>query len=412
MGKVDKISSYNSTKGVAYYGEKKLINARKTANEMYFKQHFSKNMIAKKLKMSKKFVIKWTESPTQDFTEDNRGWKKGRRRKWSRDDEKRVKRIFLALKKDPSEFYLGATAIEHEWRLRYPDIEIPPLRTIGRILADLGLSGKRKKDRHKGAARYLCYPEYTIYTLLGGRVLEADFIGKKYVTGRTEPINFIGFSFKKEPRFRYYERVEAQSTDSFIEKCGYFFDKFEKPDFIKVDNCLAAIGSSFGKRNISRTMRFLFDHQVVPIFAVPKKPFSQASIEGNNSVFARLFWNKTDFKSIKGIDKKLECFNQSSQRYTGYNPPKTAKERNEKFIPKVYFIRQVRENKEQKTAFIDILNEKISLPGDYINYFVLAEWRLDEEMMYIYFEKEKESIMVDKIPFTINPRTKKNISKW
>ena len=37
-------------------------------------------------------------------------------------------------------------------------------------------------------------------------------------------------------------------------------------------------------------MHFLLQHQVVPIYSVPRKPFSQASIEGNNSVFARKFW--------------------------------------------------------------------------------------------------------------------------
>lgn len=65
---------------------------------------------------------------------------------------------------------MGATAIQTEWRRRYPEDDPPPLRTIGQILTDLGLSVKTKKGRNEGAAEYLCYPEHTIYEQLGDRV--------------------------------------------------------------------------------------------------------------------------------------------------------------------------------------------------------------------------------------------------
>ena len=58
---------------------------------------------------------------------------------------------------------------------------------------------------------------------------------------------------------------------------------------IKLDNGLTFIGSASGKRNISRSMSFLLKNNVIPVFAVPRKPFTQASIEGNNSVLSE--WN-------------------------------------------------------------------------------------------------------------------------
>lgn len=357
--------------------------------------------------------MNWTKSPTQDFMKDNRGWPKNKRRKWTKKDEEKVQVIHRQLKEDPCQFYIGATAIEQEWRKKYLHTPPLPLRTIGRIMADLGLSGKRKRDKHKGAARYLCYPEYTIYTLLGGRVLESDFIGKKYITGRTKPLNFIAFSFKKEPRLRYFKRVVGQTADNFIEQSKYFFKKFEKSDFMKIDNALTTIGSASGKRNISKVMSFLLKNQVVPIFAVPRRPFSQASIEGNNSVFARKFWNRIDFKSVEEIDEKLEWFNLSSQRYLHYQSPKTKSKQKKNFLPKIYFIRQVKEDKEQtEKAFIDVLNEKVFLPKSYINYFVLAEWNLKREQLYIYFEKEQKSKMIKKLSFKINPRSKEKCSDF
>ena len=397
---------------LGYYDEKKLFKLRQKVNELYFNHYLSKNMIAKKKKLSKKFVIKWTKFPNQDFSKDDRGWEKGKRRKWTKTDEQRIKKIHADLTRDPYQFYTGATAIEQEWRKKYPDIPFLPLRTTGQILADLGLSEKRKKDRNQGAARYLCYPEYTIYSLLGNRVLEADFIGKKYLIGRTEPLNFIGFSFKKESRLRYFKRVSGQTADEFIKQTKHFFKRFEKPDLIKLDNSLSTIGSASGKRNISKTMKFLLKNQVIPIFAVPRKPFSQASIEGNNSVFARKFWNRIDFKSTEEIDTKLEWFNKSSERYCVYRKPKGKKLILKDFTPKVYFIRQVKEDKQQTAkASIDILNDKVYLPKSYINYFVLAEWRLKKEQLYIHFEKEQRPKIIKKLSFKINQRSKEKLAK-
>lgn len=356
--------------------------------------------------------MNWTKSPNQDFSKDNRGWPKGRRRKWSKRTEERIKSIHRDLEQDSYQFYTGATAIDQEWRKRYSEIP-PPLRTIGKIMADLGLSATRRKGSNKGAARYLCYPEHTIYQLLGGRVLEADFVGKKYLKSRTKPLNFIAFSFKKEPKLRHYKRIEGQTADNFIEQIDLFFKKFEKPDFVKVDNCLATIGSASGKRSVSETIIFLLKNQVIPIFAVPRRPFSQASIEGNNSVFSRKFWNRIDFKSVEEVDEKLEWFNLSSQRYLNYQPPKIKSKHKKNFIPKIYFIRQAREDKAGTgKPFILVLNEKVFLPKSYINYFVLAEWNLKQEKLRIYFEKELKPKMIKQLPFKINSRSKERCSHF
>lgn len=392
--------------------EKKLYKLRQEVNQLFFNHHFSKSMIASRKKVSRNFVGAWTKSPIQNFTQDRRGWLKGRRRKWKQITEKRIQTIHRFLTNNVKQFYSGATAVEQEWRKRYPQISPPPLRTIGQILSDLGCSDSRQKNRNKGAARYLCYPEYTIYTLLGGRILEADFVGKKYISGQTEPLNFIGFSFKKEPKLRYFKRISGQTAHNFINQCQNFFEKFEKPDFLKIDNSLAVIGSASGKRNVSKVMNYLLKNQVVPIFAVPRQPFSQASIEGNNSVFSKKFWNQIEFKNIQEVDKKLEWFNLASQKYSAYQTPQTTKKEKKKFQPQIYFIRQVKEDKEQNgQAFIDILNEKIFLAKPYINYFVLAKWDLPKEQLYIYFEKEQRPVIIKKLTYKINPKSKEKFKE-
>lgn len=222
--------------------------------------------------VSADFVLDWTQSKDQDFEKDDRGWEKGRRRKWDQKIVERIKQIRNELEEDPQEDYWGPTAVEVEYRRQYPQKEVPPLRTIGQILKDLGLTNDQKKGKRRGALRYLHYPEHTIYQKLGGRVLEVDFVGQKYITGRSEPIHFIGYSFKHQPRLRHYKRVEGETKKAFITRTKTFFDRFEVPDLIKVDNSSATIESRYYERTISDSMAFLLKHRVCPVFSVPRKP--------------------------------------------------------------------------------------------------------------------------------------------
>jgi transposase len=389
--------------------QKKIISLRRLANQLYFRDGLSKKAIAAQLGVSRHFVIRWTQSMKQDVTIDHRGWPKGRRRRWSKQTERRIASLHKELKHGPGAFYWGPTAIAQKWLKRYPEEPPPPLRTIGQILKDLGLSEPNGRKVRKGASRYLCYPEHTIYETLGQRVMEADFIGKKYITGTQQPIHFLAFSFKKVPKLRHFQRIEAQSADCFIEQCKQFFATFEKPDCVKVDNAAATIGSGSGKRTISRAVQFLLANQVVPIFAVPRKPFSQASIEGNNSVFARKFWNRRTFNSLEDIDATLVAFNEASRNYTGYRPPAAKADLKDTFVPKVYFTRQVRQTPEGKDGFIDVLNETVVLPKAYINYFVLAEWNLSTELLNVYLENDKQLQEIKNSPFPINPRSKRKL---
>lgn len=280
------------------------------------------------------------------------------------------------------------------------------------MLSDLGLSHRRKRNRDKGAARYLCYPEYSVFNRIANRVMELDFLGNKYIAARTQPLNFICFSFKKGPRLRYFRRVQTQTAETIIKEARMFFSQFEKPAAIKMDNGFAMAGTPQWPRVISKVPLWLLSEGIIPIYAVPRKPFSQASIEGNNSVFSRRFWNRIQFNNIPEVDEKLEWFNQSSQRYLQYSHLPSEPEEEGKFVPCIYFIRQVREARDgDPDGVVEIANDKISLPKQYINYFVLAKWDLKQEILCVYFEKEQKLKLIKKLSFPINAKSKKKLQK-
>ena len=372
---------------------------------LYFVDGLSKTGISDLLNVSKGFVMRWTQAEAPAVEQDDRGWPKGQGRVWGRETWERVASIHHGLSTHSRCFYTGASAIQLHYRRRYPDSAVPPLRTIGWMLKALGLS-QPHRPKAKGAARYLCYPEHTVYTTLGRRVLEADFIGKKYLRGRSAPVNFIGFSFKHPPKLRYFQRVEAQNPDAIRQASATFFKTFEYPDVMKVANCQATIGTGSGKRCLSRFIVFLLQRKIIPVFAVPRKPFSQASIEGNNSVFSRKFWRRCEFTSLRQLDTRLGWFNQSSLEYTGYDPSTHKRRASKKdFVPRVYFIRQVREDAKGR-GYIDVVNEPIPIRKSYINYFVLAEWTLVDEKLNVLFEKDKQTKTIQSIDFKINPNSK------
>jgi len=324
------------------------------------------------------------------------------------DEEKKlVKTIRNKLVNSDKESYIGPEAILKYVRKNKQKYESDKNINIGSInvsfvvsaLKEFGLSKPRKK-RIKGCSEYQRYPKILI-SQIGNLILEIDFL-QRFIKGRTKPIHFIGFSCKGL-KFRQYRHISGQTNINARKELEWFFDNFFIPDAAKMDNDLAFIGSNSAKRTISKTIKFLFDKKIIPIFTNPRSPWNNGSVEGSNSVFARNFWNKFEFESVEDIDAKLKLFNRSSLEYSDYEQNKFENKANEKLIPQIYFIRKAHENQQKNgKGEISILNEKIELPGEYINLYTLSNWNLKTEMLYVYFENEGKKALIKKLKFPIN----------
>jgi len=335
------------------------------------------------------FVISWTKKVNQDPTCDRRGWEKGRPRKYTDHQEEKILSIYYNLKDNPSSFFCGATAIQNIWKDYYPLTLPPHLRYIGRVLKKHNLTEKIKRGKNKGASRYLLYPEHTILnTISQGSLLEIDFIGKKFIQGRTEPINFLGFSLRGRRPLKHFTRVEECNQEEVIDQIDKFITCFEKPYAAKMDNGFVFFGPSSKERFLSKVVLFLLLHNIIPIFTAPRKPWNQASIEGANSIFSRKFWNRCHFESVSEIDRRLADFNLDYQRYLNYQRPDNPKE-NGYFSYCVYFIRKVYQEPDSTQGYIQIGSKRIILDPSYINLFTLSKWDLEKEILYTYIQRER-----------------------
>ncbi|MCH8981162.1 hypothetical protein IH922_04000 [candidate division KSB1 bacterium] len=150
--------------------------------------------------------------------------------------------------------------------------------------------------------------------------------------------------------------------------------------------------------------------KINPVFAVPRRPFTQASIEGNNSVFARHFWNRREFNTLADVDRQLGWFNNSSLKYTDYQKPDSKKEKTE-IVPNLYFLRQIKESESKPgQGCINLLNEEIPLPAEWINFFVVAKWNLKNETLTVFKEQDKQQITLYEKSFLINKTKKINLN--
>lgn len=381
------------------YGEKKGFILRAHVYRLFHVAGWTMRAIARSLGVSRGFVTRWTAAEVSTLLRDGRGWPRGAPRRWEPAVLERVRRVHAQLRADPHAFFLGATAIQQAYRHRYPRSPVPPLRTLGRMLRQLGLSAPRQRGRHTGAAATLGYPKQLLAGL-GPRLLELDCIGPKYLTGSGEPLTFVGISGAVAPRLRYFYRVPGQTTDALLDVGRDFVARLEHPALLKVDNAAITIGSTSAPRTLSRFVRWLLSEEIEPVFAVPRRPFSQASIEGNNSVFARKFWGPRTFTSVRDVDRQLTWFNHASVRYTDYTPPSRTRHR---FTPQVHFVRQVHEIDDSRSASISVLNSVVTLPRRYTQLFVLATWRLDTERLHVRLEREGQASLITTVDFAINP---------
>ena len=276
--------------------------------------------------MSWEFVIQWTQSEDQDFEKDKRGWKKGKTRTHTDSEKQLVKNTREEFEKSNDKLYIGPKAIlkylsenndqdKQNGNINFAKIN---LSFIKKVLKEFGLSKPHQK-RKRGGSKYQNYPKQLI-SEIGSLILEIDFV-QRFIKGQTKPVHFIAFSCKSLG-LKQYRRISAQTNENVKKEIEWFFDNFFVPDAVKMDNGLAFIGSASAVRTISKTIKFLFEKKIIPIFTNPRSPWNNGSVEGSNSVFAKNFWNKFTFESIADLDKRLELFNKSSLWYSDYDQSK------------------------------------------------------------------------------------------
>ncbi|MGA9407997.1 MAG: hypothetical protein WBW71_12765 [Bacteroidota bacterium] len=246
----------------------------------------------------------------------------------------------------------------------------------------------------------------------------ADFIGKKYISGRTEPINIFSTSYYFPFKLYQIKRIEAEKAIYAIEQLQNLWSRFPKPHVLRLDNGLQFRGTASGKRALGTFLIYLLNLNVIPLFGSPSKPWTNPHIEGHNRVFTEKVWRKNFFTSLEQIDQENERFNKKSidlfqfkyaqhvfdniSRLLDKNSTINVDKLLTRKGKKLYFIRFVESFESQGEAHVTIMNETVSLPEKYTHQFVFGEWNIETDILSLYSEYDRTISLIYKTPFRLN----------
>jgi len=152
----------------------------------------NKNFVA-----GRKHVNKWINMNDEEFERDKRGWKKGKPRKYTKQQKEEIKDMRKKLEKEES-FFIGAKVVHANYNKSHEDNKVSKA-FVDRTLKEAKMVKSPQKKR-KGVSKYMQYPQYTL-NKFGKIVMSIDFIGPKYLKGSDKRINFLSCKYirpKKE----------------------------------------------------------------------------------------------------------------------------------------------------------------------------------------------------------------------
>ena len=389
--------------------KKLLIFKRKKAKELHEKG-WSNRKIARHLLASKNSVGKWVQMDESEISSDNRGWEKGKSRKYTPETKQQIIKIRKELDKEDS-YFIGSKVVKKNYENQTG--EKVSKSYVDRVLKAAGMVKSQGKKR-KGRSKYMKYPEYTL-TKLGKSMMSIDFIGPKYLKGSDDRINFLSCKYIRPEKRGIATRIEGQTTEETITALKEIWKTHPLPEILKIDNDSAFGANLPHERYIGKLAFFLLKLGVYPLYIAPRSPWNNGQVEGFNSVFSKKFWNKLQFSDEQEIDVRIKDFNVAYEKYSRLvsNNPEL-KEKDIKHIDdfkdvnlenkraehfkanKIYFLRIVRRKNDKDSdneyGFIDLLKHEIKLPKDLINLFVFCVLDLKSKLLKINTELDDGSL--------------------
>jgi len=203
---------------------------------------------------------------------------------------------------------IGAITIQYEFY--HQGLDIPPVWTINRILSKHGLISKSKKHKSK----HIAYPS------LFCNCHQMDLVGPRYLKGgfRYYVLNIIDV----ETHYVYVHPVKGKSADFLLQGLISFWQQFEIPDSIQMDNEMVFRGSNKYPRSLGLILRFILSQGVVPIFIPTAEPWRNGQVEKFNDTFDKKFLKVQKFDCFKGLEDEslnFSRFHNNNHRYSSQN---------------------------------------------------------------------------------------------
>jgi hypothetical protein len=368
--------------------------------------------IARRLGIRRATIVSWL---TEESYTDDRGWTKGDRR--THTDEEVARVVTLKQHRITTRSYLqGAEHIQMDYALAYPVDTLPSLWFIGDVFRQHGLQTKRPTPRGKkqGIVERLRFPITSIINL-GVIQQAADFVGKRWIAGRTEPITIFSTCYYQWLKQFKIWRTTAETSECAIACLSEFWRTDPIPNVCRIDNGMQFRGTGRGIAGIGRFLKFLLNVNVTPLFSSPYQSYTNPHIEGNNRTVGGL-WSANHFTGTDMLDREIERFNADHAAYVRWkfkgrladaslrhltedDPIETDVLRSTQG-KKVVFIRFVERWKERGDLIgIVLLNRFVIIPDAYVGQYVLASVNLETAMLTVTEEHDGIPSTILEVPY-------------
>lgn len=373
----------------------------------------SRYQIAEFLNVHRTTIRRWLNTSTYG---DLRGWKRGQPRK--RRDPAVVQRICEIKKHRLADKYLfGSEYVQMDYCKQYPHEQPPSIWYIDEVVRQACLQSRKPKSKHRGGSVYLLYPTESMKQL-GHIQQSADFIGKKYLSGSSQPVTIFSSCYYRPFKMYQIQRTETEKAVYAIEILERLWAQYPIPHVFRMDNGGPFRGTGHSPRRLGTFIVFLLNLGIVPLFGSPSRPWTNPAVEGHNRVFTEKVWRKNRFSSLKDVDRENERFNTEGREYFAFRYTELANRyRSRRLKPshkleithlrtrrnkRITFIRFVEPTIDEPKAHIVVMNERIYMPDKYAHQFVFVNWDLQDQQLQITSEYQGTIKPLMRLPFKVN----------
>jgi IS30 family transposase len=346
---------------------------RKEAVRLYWQEGLSKAEIARRLKRSRRWVVRWLgrydHEQGEKSLEDHSSAPKHRNEVYPQRIKKMVLKSRKARKAQDRKYpyaLISAKAIYYE----LCDLGVqpcPPVRTIHFWLKQAGEIDQPEKP---GKESNPSYPAPRCKAV--NDVHELDLKGPFYLKDSSQKYYLIVLRdvFGKKVALRVLKEKEMEQIIDFLVAA---WQKIGLPQFLQMDNGLEFRGSNAYPRSLSRLMRVCLDVKVQPVFIPKSEPWRNGVIENLNNLIERLLLKAKVFNNEKQLCKevqKLEACINATHRLSALNgktPNEFSAKATLRFLSSAYNWRKRNlQNVKGKVTFIRLVRKsgRITLTAD------------------------------------------------
>jgi hypothetical protein len=372
--------------------------------------------IGRELGVRRATVSAWLAAPEYS---DGRGWKGGKR-SHTDGEEARVVAIKGAMAAE-RRYFVGAGHVRMRYSKAHPGEAVPSAWFVNDVVRRHGLQAHEPKRRGKGQG-IVSRLKFPIRSIVGlGRIQQScDFIGKKFVRGRTEPVSVFSTSYYQWLELYQIWRVLAETSEAATGCLAGLWETTPVPHVMRMDNGMTFRGTGAGEAHVGRTVKFLLNLGVKPLFSAPYQSYTNPHVEGHNRTFTEKVWGGNEFSSDDQIDRECLRFNGESREYFDFAFGERLSAKSLRYLQpgravpadrlqsvrgkRIYFIRFVtRWNERDRESGFTVLNRFVRLADCYLNQYVFVALDLETSTLSVLSEHDgvADEILSQPFPYTL-----------